>query len=126
MEIKMSEVLVLNNLYDRIKTQSTSIKTTYKLSKLFKAIQEENEFYTSELNKIIAEYAEHDENGNPVFLEGGGIKVKEGFAQTTKEKLNELWELNVELPDVQFTLDELDAISLTVEEFNPLLPFIKE
>lgn len=126
MQIKMSEVLVLNNLYDKIKTQSTSIKTTYKLSKLFKAIQEENEFYTSELNKIIAEYAEHDENGNPVFLESGGIKVKEGFAQTTKEKLNELWELEVELPDVQFTLDELDTISLTVEEFNPLLPFIKE
>ena len=126
MEIKMSEVLILNTLYNKIKTQSTSIRTTYKLSKLFKAVQKENEFYTEQLNAIIDEYADRDENGSPIVLEGGGIKVKEGFSDVTKEKLAELWDIDVSLPDIKFTIDELDTISLTVEDFNSLLPFIEE
>lgn len=127
MTIKLIQAVNLRQLYPKFKEKVLPIKTTYKISKLFKVIEEESEFYTTNLNKIITDYAEKDENGVPVLTEDGkGVQLKQEDIAKAEQAITELWDLDIEIPDVQFSFDELEPIELTVEEFNYLLPFISE
>ena len=84
-------------------------------------------FYHEELDKIIAEYSEKNEDGSPKVLEdGSGIKIKEEFVEEAKTKAEELWNLDVDSPEVQISLNDLDNIRLSIEELNAMSPFIKE
>lgn len=127
MQVKMSDVLDLSILYSKIKTKNFPIKTLYKFSKLFKAINEEKEFYSNNLQSIIDNYAERDEEGNYVQLDNGNaVKIQEDKIPEAQAKINELVALSVDVPDVTFTIEELESADFTVEEFNLFLPFISE
>ena len=127
MKIKMIKVLDLRDLYEKIKTQSLPITTTYKISKLFTAINSEIEFYQTQLNSIIQEYGKKDENGQFLMTEDKqGVQVEQDKIAEAQSKIVELHNLEVDLPDIKFNLPELEKIELSVEEFNNLLPFIED
>ena len=127
MQIKMAKVLNLNPMYQKVKAQVLPVKTAYKFSKLFSALNKEAHFYSEELNKLIMEYAEHDETGAPKMIDNGtGVQLQKEYVELVQEKCNELWNLEVDVPDVNFTLEELDKLELSLEEFDLLLPFITE
>ena len=119
MVISMRQVLALQPVYDLIKKKTLPIKTAYKLSRLFKVIDNEARFYTEQLNTIIEQYALRDENGDKVTTnEGNSIQIAPDYVELTSQKINELLSLDVELPDLLFSLDELDSLGLTMEEVN--------
>jgi len=127
MVISMRQVLALQPVYDLIKKKTLPIKTAYKLSRLFKVIDDEARFYTEQLNNIIEQYALRDENGNKVTTnEGNSIQIAPDYVELTSQKINELLSLDVELPDLMFSLDELDSLGLTMEEVNAFFPLIQD
>ena len=127
MVISMRQVLALQPVYDLIKKKTLPVKTAYKLSRLFKAIENEARFYTEQLNTIIEQYALRNENGDKVTTnEGNSIQIAPEYIDVTSQKINELLGLDVELPDLMFSLDELDSLGLTMEEVNAFFPLIQE
>ena len=123
----MRQVLALQPVYDLIKKKTLPIKTAYKLSRLFKVIDSEARFYTEQLNTIIEQYALRDENGDKVTTnEGNSIQIAPDYIELTSQKINELLSLDVELPDLMFSLDELDSLGLTMEEVNAFFPLIQD
>ena len=123
----MRQVLALQPVYDLIKKKTLPIKTAYKLSRLFKVIDSEARFYTEQLNTIIEQYALRDENGDKVTTnEGNSIQIAPEYIDSTSQKINELLSLDVELPDLMFSLDELDSLGLTMEEVNAFFPLIQD
>lgn len=127
MKITMAALLSLKPLQEKLKTQIFPVKTTYKFSKLFKRVNEEAEFYTEEVNKIIDQYAVKGEDGKPRQNESGnGILLKPEMIEVAQRKFSDLINLEIDFDDIQFTLDELNDIKLSVEEFGYLLPFINE
>ena len=127
MTIKMQKILNLRDTYSKIKSQSLPITTTYKISKLFTAVQQEADFYGTQLDAIIAQYGLKDENGNYVLTDNkDGVQIKKEDIPEVEKKLQELWNIDVELPEITFTIQELESVKLSVEEFNNLLPFITE
>ena len=127
MVISMRQVLALQPVYDLIKKKTLPIKTAYKLSRLFKVIDSEARFYTEQLNTIIEQYALRDENGDKVTTnEGNSIQIAPDYIDLTSKKINELLSLDVELPDLMFSLDELDSLGLTMEEVNAFFPLIQD
>lgn len=127
MKTTMLKVLDLRDLYTKISAQPLPISTTYKLSKLFNAIKSESEFYSTHLDEIIATYGKKDENGQYILTEDkSGVQIDPANISEVEYKLQELWNIEVELPDVKFTLTELEKLELTVQEFNNLLPFIED
>ena len=71
-------------------------------------------------------HGEFDENGNLVTVGTDGIRIKQGEEQECYTKLAELQNLEIEMPDVAFTIEEFDGIELTLEIFNFIVPFLKE
>lgn len=127
MNLQISKVLKLQNIYNKIHEQKLPIKLTYKISKLFSAINEETEFYYEKLREIVDNYAERDEGGNPVSANDGlGVKIQKDLIPECQKQLNELTSLEVMLPDIRFTLDELEPMDMTVDDFTLLLPFVDE
>jgi len=125
--MKLIDVQSVDMLYSKLGNRSgMPIKTTYKVLKLFEGIKKDVEFYKEELQKIVDEYAERNEDGEFVYTENGqGVKIKEGKLDECTEKLDALAEVEVEVPNIKFKIDELPD-SLSVHDLKLLMPFIEE
>ena len=55
-----------------------AIKTTYKLSKLARRVEEELAFYLKEFNKILEEYAQNN-NGEYILSDDGTSPISAGI-----------------------------------------------
>lgn len=113
--------------FEKVKSQKLPFKTSYRLTLLAQEIQKHIDFYQENFRKLITEYSKKDENGNPLSNEDGtGIMLEEATMSEAYAKLNELHELDAELPDVKFTLDDFDNIELSPEEMYIIFPFIED
>ena len=72
--MKLYQILNLPHVYETILEKNLPFSLAYKLNKLAEAVNKELEFYRNSMTKLIDEYAEK-ENGQPVFLENGDIKI---------------------------------------------------
>ena len=127
MTIKITKALDLEALKSQINKQKAPIKVAYKFSKLFSQLEESTNFYREKLQEIIDTYAERDENGEMVpATDGAGVQIQKDRIPECQKELNELTGLEIEAPDILFTLDELEGFDLSIEQFDLLLPFIAE
>lgn len=118
----------IENLYSILKSfqeKELPIKLAYKFSKIFSAIEADYQFFFSQLRKILDKYAEKDENGEFIQNEGT-IPFKKDCFELAEKALNDLYETEITLPKVMFTLDELEGIDIKPFELKALLPFIEE
>lgn len=124
--MKMYEVLALQNFYASIQDKKMPIKTTYKLSRLAKHIEEEVQFYQKEFARIVDEYAQKENNSLVYSDDMTSIKIIPGKEEECNNKIIELKELEVDLTQFEFTLDEFDFLELTLAEMSSILPLIKD
>lgn len=118
----------IENLYSTLKDfqeREMPIKLSYKFSKLFSAAESDYQFFYTQLRKILDKYAEKDENGE--FIQNNGhIPFKKDCFELAERALNDLYETEVTLPKITFTLDELEGLDIKPYELRALLPFIEE
>lgn len=127
MQAKMQDILNYLTFYEAAKDQKIPLKTAYKLAQLSRAIEGEVSFYQEKLRAIIKEYGELDEEGNPITTDDGtGIKLRQGAEESCYSAMEELQEIEVALPDVKITADELEKMELTIIEMNYIMPFLSE
>lgn len=127
MKLTLEKVLNIQALYSKIQNKKMPIKIMYKFSKFFSALNDEAKFYHDQLTKIIEQYAERDVYGKAIPApEGIGFQIKKDSIEECRNALNELFNFQVEIPTTTFTLDELDHLDLSIEEFEMFLPFIEE
>lgn len=125
--MKMFEIIELSNLYSSIKDNKMPLKTAYKFTTLMRKAETELKFYQSEFAKIVEEYGQKDEAGQYIFSEDGqSITILPGKESECNERLLELRNLDVEVNNISFTIDELENFNLTIAELNCLMPLIKE
>lgn len=123
----INEILQLPNFFEVIRTPKLSFKTAYKLAKLSKAVEEELSFYKEKMQEIIYEYGEKDSEGNLVLIEDGtGVVLNSNTQEECYQKIAELEYLEVELPNIKFSVEEFAGTTLSLEELQPILPFIED
>lgn len=123
MLIKRKLIFPMNILFESKSKLHFSIETQYKIIKLKKITQEELNLYNEQIDSL-SEYFELGENGKPIQNEKG-IKIKDEYVSECSQKIFELDNSEVQLPDIYFSLDELEPLNLTLEELELLEPFIK-
>lgn len=110
-----------NYLDDKMKPS-----VAYKVMKLVRTAETEESFYQKELQKLIEQYGKRNEDGSLATTKDGNILLEEQTLQECKEKIDELNSTEVDAPNIQFTLDELSCISMTVREMNAISAFISD
>ena len=122
-----NNLLSFPNFYNQIRSNPLPFKTAHKLSKLSKAIEEEIGFYREKMTELIEQYAQKDNDGNYVYInDGRDIAIIPDKIQECQAKILELETMEIELPDIQFSVDEFENTTLTVDELQPILPFIED
>lgn len=126
MKIKIVQAAELMVLINSFKDKKMPIKTAFKFNNLETLIQGHYEFYIEKLNEIIYEYGEKDSENNLIMTEDQtGYKIQKGFEIECQEKINELSNLEVELPNsVSFTLEELENLEVNLYEIQSLSKLI--
>lgn len=127
MTLKMSNIILLKGACENLKTQKTSVKTAYKISKILNTVEKEFEFYQAKFVEIINEYAEKDENGKPVMIENGeGIKINPEKIAEAQFKLSELEAIEVEFNITPLSIDELDGLEISISDMQILSQILQE
>lgn len=108
--MKLIEVLnALIPLRALTEARFTSFKKSRELAILRKNVEFEVDFYAKEEKKIVDTYAEKNETGEPIILEGGRIKLKSVEAKTAFDK---------EITDLRNTeVDEITKVELKESDF---------
>lgn len=117
-------LFLLKGIIEKIKSKTFSIETQYKFLKLSKIIDSEIEIFEEQRKMLIENFGERDEAGNFV-VEDGGIKIKVDSQEECEKKVRELNEMQVQFPDMYFSLPELEPLDLTLEDLLFLDQFIK-
>ena len=112
-------------LIDKLKEKTFDINTQYKFIKLSKVIKEESQYAVEQELLLFNAYGERDEKGQFIANEQGGVKIKQDCLAECLEKLTQLSKRTVQLPDLYFSIDELQELGLTLGELEILEPFIK-
>lgn len=101
------------------------IKVAYKLSRLATAIDGEIAFYQTKFREILDEYCLVNEDGNYIPTEDGqGFKIQPGKEIECNQAMADLHSLEIELPDITFSIDEFDGLELRIQDLNGIMPFI--
>ena len=127
MTLKMSKITDFASFFTKVKSQKLPFKTSYRITLLAQEIEKHINYYQEQFRSLLQEYGKKDENGNLRPTEdGSGVLLEEATMSEAYTKLNELHELDVELPDVKFTLDDFGNIELSPEEMYIIFPFIED
>ena len=127
MILKLYQLIEFPTFFEKIKNQNLSFKVSYKLTMLAQEVEKHLNFYQEKMRKLLLQYGEKDENGDLIPTEDGqGIKLIQETMQEAYEKVAELRNLDIELPEYKFNLEAFENTELTLMEMNVILPFIEE
>lgn len=127
--MKMFEILELEGLLQKLAQKELPLRTLYKVDKLIKLVAKEKDFYQNHFQSIVNTYAERDEQGNYLYTDetAEAVKIIPDKIAECQSKMNELINIEItDVPDVSFTFEELDSLTLSYAEARPLMIFIKE
>lgn len=125
--MKMYEIIDFTNLYEKIKDDKMPLKTAYKFSRLMRYLEKEIGFYQTEFAKVLQTYGKKDSEGNlAISQDGESIEILSGKEVECNTKILELRNLDVTVEGFEFTLEELENLSLTLNEVSCMLSLIKE
>lgn len=103
-----------------------SPRLAYKIMKFCKSVSAEEEFYNEKRNEIINKYAMRNENGQIMVSDEGMIRIIKDKIDEANNAFKELNDIEVEAPNIKFTLAELEELKLSVADMFVLDAFIEE
>ena len=124
--MKMFEVLELSKLYNSIKDTKLPLKTSYKFARLMHQAESELAFYQQEFQKIVQEYGIMEDGQYKMSEDGNSILIKTGYEAECNSKLQALHNLEVVFEGIEFTIDELGDVDVSISELNCLMSLIKD
>lgn len=124
--MKILDFINVSKIFGQFTSVKISPKLAYKIMKFNKVLEEDQVFYQNKYNELIQTYSEKDELGEIMIDKSGIVKIMPDKIEEANQKLQELNNIEVEIPNIKFTLDELSELQLSVEEIYYLDPFIVE
>ena len=125
--VTMDQLIAFRNNEDFFADTSLPLKGAYKLNKIKKAVEKENEFYIEKFQEIVNTYAKMDENGELVYSEDGSqILIKDGMVEECNKALDDLQKLEVQIENYGFSLEDLgEEVECTPDELEAIMPFME-
>jgi hypothetical protein len=102
------------------------IKVAYKLSKLLKILDNENQTFEEQRIKLFQKYGVKDENGNLKTYEGDKINIAKDNLKLFNTEFKELCNIEINIDFEPIKLDDLGDIKLKTLTLYGLSDFIVE
>lgn len=115
MLVHRSSIKNLLAVIEKNSNKTFDIQTQYKLIKLKRSLVPELEILNEQLQSL-SQFFETDDEGNFIYSEDGGVKIKKESFEQFNQVLTSINNMEVTLPDVYFSLEELAPLELTLNE----------
>lgn len=126
MTLKMYQITNFPYIFEKVKAQKLPFKTAYKLTLLAQEIEKHTVFYQEQFRELLNTYGKKNEDGTFVMTDDGqGVRLIEETMNEAYERMTELRQLDVELPDVKFDIDQFNNVEMSPEEMVTFMPFFK-
>lgn len=127
MTLKMYQILDFPSFFTKVKSLKLPFKTSYKLTLLAQEIEKHTAFYQEKFRETLMEYGKKDEQGNLIPTDDGqGIRLVEETMDEAYVRLTELRDLEVELPNTTFSVEDFENVEMSPQEMLVIMPFIKD
>lgn len=104
-----------------------SIQNHHKLHKLLPVLEEESKFYAEKYQVFLDKYATKNEDGTVKLIEGtNNVHIPDEKQEEAIRERDELYNLEVEVPDIKFAISIFGNVEINSYEFSCLIPFIEE
>ena len=124
--MKITQIINAKRAFSNYLDAKMPPAVAYKIMKLVRSAETEEAFYQKEIQKIIEQYGMRNDDGSFVKTKDGGIHLIKETLDECNEKLRDLEDLDVDAPEIKFSLDELSCISMTVREMSAISEFISD
>lgn len=125
MIIKRYDLIKVNFVIEKIKSKIFDIYTQYNFLKLQDCIKKEMDIYIEQRSTLIKKYANYNENNEIIIKDDKTIEINPKYINECRLAFQQMEELEIQIPDIYFSLDELKDLELNFEELSLLKPFIK-
>ena len=88
--------------------------------------EQELEFYQQKFQEIVEEYGVKENDQYKLTPDGQSIVIIPGKEIECNTKIAELRDLDVQIDDIKFSIDELSGIDISISEMSCLMPLIEE
>lgn len=123
--VKMQDILSFKEAVVDFKEKKLPLPGAYKMVKISNNLDKEVEFYQSKFQEILEKYAKKNDTGEYVFSEDGSqIIIQDDKIDECNSELEELLNLDVEIDNLDFSIENLGDIECTPEELEKIAPFM--
>lgn len=123
MTITINDMLAISRFLDAHRADKMSMKTAFKLNKLAVSLEPDMRLFQEKYQALVQEYA--DPNADEGAQEGT-FKIKEGMFADYVAATNELAAVELEIPEIKFSIEEFEDCKMSLDEIRPLMSFIEE
>ena len=127
--MKLKELIQLRQILGALANQKMSIKSSYSIARFISQTNDAEIIYNQKIQELINEFGDRDEQNKFKTDENGSISIKEGKEQECNDKIAEIDNFEIDVPQLTISekdIDNLDSkIELTPAELFILLENIK-
>ena len=118
MKVAIATAVKIFEFIEAHKENVLPVRLAFKFAKIANAINADVAFFRQKYVEIIREYADINEDGS--------YKVKPENEPEYLAKMEELIDLDVEIPDVNLTIDDFGDLTTSISEFTCMASLIHE
>ena len=127
--MKLKELIQLRQILGALANQKMSIKSSYSIARFISQTNDAEVIYNQKIQELINEFGDRDEQNKFKTDENGSISIKEGKEQECNDKIAEIDNFEIDVPQLTISekdIDNLDSkIELSPAELFILLENIK-
>ena len=124
-KVTLNDIITNNNLFREIHSKPMPARTAFKVARLIRELDKENEMFDKQRIDIVTRYAKRDENGDMVE-ENNQVLIDDDKMQQFQDEFNALLDTEVEVNAEKLDIEDLGDIELTPKQIINLEKFINE
>ena len=125
-ELTVKEVMESVGVLNEIMEQPFHGALAFKISRIIRELRKEVESFNTERDKIIRVFSEKDENGKPVLLENGNIKIRSDLVKECNDEFEKLLGTSIEINAEKLGMEDLDEIEITPKKMESILVLVDD
>lgn len=123
--MNLNKLLNIRGIISENKDEKLPASVAYKFMKFLASTEEDLKFFVTRFQEIINKYGRKGEDGE-VVRQDGNIAIQEGKYAECQKELDELYTTEAICPSIEFTLEELGSLKLSVQEMCAFEELIRE
>jgi len=124
-KVTLNDIITNNNLFREIHSKPMPARTAFKVARLIRELDKENEMFDKQRIDIVTRYAKRDENGD-MIEENNQVLIDDDKMKQFQDEFNALLDTEVEVNAEKLSIDDLGDIELTPKQIMNLEKFINE